>query len=236
MKEKIKKVALLLGGVTAMIVACIALGFFGQNEEDVIINRIVGIVAIISGIGSVIMGIASIVSASLDNVREYYATGDTAEMIAARRVLYNYRYIKIKFGKSVFDDDFDEWVKENIKPEDTVLHVTNKKEIFSSASLTINFFQMWGLLQYKGFLPIWVFETASGYSVIKLYEAVDDIVKERLSSNPFYGGQFKELCVRIGYKYRKAIIECRNKEADYIMNKLNVPNLSSNEYFHISLK
>ena len=236
MKEKIKKGAFVLGGVTVMIVACIALGFFGQNEEDIIINRIVGVVAIVSGIGSVVMGIASILSASLDNVREYYATGDTSEMANARRILYHYRYIKIKYGKSIYDGDFDEWVKENIASDDTVLYVTNKKEILSAASLVTNFFQMWGLLQYKGFLPIWVFETASGYSIIKLYEAVEDIVREKRSSNPFYAGQFRELCVRINAKYRKAIIECRSNETKYIREELGVRDVSSNPYFNISLK
>ena len=105
MRDKIKKSAYIFGGITTMIVACIAVGFFEHGQEDIIINRIVGVVAIISGVGSMIMGIASVLSASLDNVREYYATGDTKEMSDARRVLYNYRYIKIKFGKSIYDKE-----------------------------------------------------------------------------------------------------------------------------------
>ena len=175
MKGKLKSGFFVSIAIISMLVICIALGFFGQNEEDVIINRIVGIVAIISGIGSVIMGISSIFSASLDNVREYYATGDSKEMASARHVLYNYRYIKIKFGKTVFDDDFDEWVKENIDPDSSILRLTDKNEVLAAAAVTADFFQMWGLLQSKNFLPMWVFETASGYSIIKLYEGAADI-------------------------------------------------------------
>ena len=236
MKEKIKKSAFILGGITTMIIACVAVGFFGQNEEDIIINRIVGIVAIISGIGSVIMGIASILSASLDNVREYYATGDAPELVEARYVLYNYRYIKIKYGKSIYDADFDEWVKNNVAPDHKVLCVTNREEILLAASRIADFFQMWGLLQYKGFLPIWVFETASGYSIIKMYEAIDDIMRANRRSNPFYGGHFRDLCLRIESKYRKAIRLCRQNERDYIAQELGVGALSKNAYFNIPLQ
>lgn len=219
-----------------MLVICVALGFFGQNKEDIIINRIVGVVAIISGIGSVIMGISSIFSASLDNVREYYATGDTKDMAFARQVLYNYRYIKIKFGKTVFDDDFDEWVKKNINPDDSILRATDKNEVLAAAALTADFFQMWGLLQYKNFLPMWVFETASGYSIIKLYEASEDIFLYHRMTNPFYAMQFKNLCSRITSKYRKDISECREKECEYIKNKLGIENPLDNKYFNITLK
>ena len=111
--------------------------FFGKNEEDVIINRIVGIVAIISGLGSLLVGVSSIFSTSLDNVREYYATGDTQEMSDARKVLYNYRYIKLKYGKSVFDEDFDEWAQQSKIKEDKALKTTTRAEIMA-AELDIN--------------------------------------------------------------------------------------------------
>ncbi len=236
MKDKIKKGAYILGGIMTMIVACVALGLFGADQEDIIINRIVGVVAIVSGVGSIIMGVASVLSASLDNVREYYATGDTAEMADARRILYNYRYIKIKFGKSIYDKEFDEWIKANVDRDGMTLRVTNKNEILSAASLITNFFQMWGLLQSKSFLPIWVFETASGYSIIKLYEAVDDILKDKRQSNPFYGGQFKDLCIRILSKYRTAIAKCRASESKYITETLGVRDLEGNQYFNIPIK
>lgn len=231
MKDKFKRITFLLICVSTMIVICVAVGFFGQNEEDVIINRIVGVVAIVSGIGSVIMGISSIFTSSLDNVREYYATGDSAELANARKVLYNYRYIKIKHGKTIYDGDFDQWVQENIDPSQTVLCTTTKAEILAATSEIADFYQMWGLLQYKGFLPVWVFETASGYSVIKMYEAIDEIVTEMRSTNPFYAVHFQHLCIRINSKYRKAILECRKKEMEYIAKVLGVKDLSDNRHF-----
>lgn len=231
MKDKLRRVMLLLVGITTMIVICVAVGFFGQNEEDIIINRIVGVVAIVSGVGSVIMGISSLFTSSLDNVREYYATGDAPELAEARGVLYNYRYIKIKYGKTIADEDFDEWVKANIQSGNGPIAPTTKQEIMSAASVTADFFQMWGLLQGKGFLPIWVFETASGYSIIKMYEAITDIVAQMRASNPFYAAQFENLCLRINAKYKKAVLQCREKEREYIGGVIGVKDLTDNKYF-----
>ena len=184
-------------------------------------NRIVGVVAVVPGIGSLLVGISSIFSTSLDNVREYFATGDTVEMQTARSVLYNYRYIKIKYGKTVYDEDFDQWVQQEEIQNHPILKVTSKKEIFAASELTLDFFQMWGLLQSKGFLPMWVFETASGYSIIKLHQAVEDILTEKRKTNSFYGQQFSLLCKRITKKYKKAVRLCAEKEKHFISQKLD---------------
>ncbi len=238
MKERLRRNFFLLIGIISLMVLCVALCFPHQNsnsDEVDILDRIVGVVAIISGGGSVIMGISSILSTSLDNVREYYATGDSTEMAASRRVLYNYRYIKIKYNKTVYDDDFDEWVKKNINPKNSILRTTNKEEVLAAAAKIANFFQLWGLLQKKGFLPMWVFETASGYSVIKLYEAASDVFSHNRSTNPFYALQFKDLCVRIASKYRKDISKCRQKESEYLKKELDIKKLSDNKYFNYPL-
>lgn len=221
MKNK-RNVILLIGCVCSTIAICVVFGFFGKAKEDVIVNRIVGIVAIISGIGSLLVGVSSIFSTSLDNVREYYSTGDTPEMSKARAVIYNYRYIKLKYSKTVYDQDFDEWVKENVDGKESFLLPTNKKEIFEAADITANFFQMWGLLQYKGFLPIWVFETSSGYSILKLHEGIEDILEFERRNNPFFGGQFTDLCFRIYARNKKAIKTCFDREEKHIKKELDL--------------
>ncbi len=224
MNDKLKRIIFLLLSLSIIVVICIIVGFFGQNEDNDIIDRIVGVIAIVSGIGSIIMGISSVFSASLDNVREYYSTGDNETMISARRMLYNYRYIKLKYNKTIYDEGFDQWVKETVDSGDPELNATTRQEILDATSLISDFFQMWGLLQYKGFLPIWVFETASGYSVIKLYEAIDDIVTQKRLNNPFYAEQFQNLCIRINSRYKKAILECRKSEMKH-MRELGVENM-----------
>ena len=236
MKGNLKNVLLVAGSLCTTIVICVFFGFFGQNEEDVIINRIVGIVAIISGMGSLLVGISSIFTTSLDNVREYFATGEEPEIADARHVLYNYRNIKIKYNKSVYDEDFEEWFKANISEDDKDFYIENKEEIFKAASRVANFYQMWGLLQYRNFLPIWVFDTTSGYNMIRLYQAVADVIEHKRGANPLYAGHFEDLCKRINVKYKKVIKQCRDSERKLFIEKYGVENPDLNKTFSMEVK
>ena len=173
-------------------------------------------------------------SSTLDNVREYFS-GDSEKTVEERHTLYNYRYIKMKYKKSIYDEDFDEWVQNNIDGNG-VIKKTTRDEILDAAYVTLDAFQMWGLLQYKNFLPIWVFETASGYSIIKLYEATFDIIQEESRTNPFYAGHFKGLCERINAKYKKAIRICRECESEFVKENLGIENAMDNEIFKIIAK
>lgn len=236
MKESIKRVIILLGSVGSMLAVCVVFGFFGWSEGDSAMERIVGIVAIISGMGSVLVGVSSIFTTSLDNVREYFATGEEPEIADARHVLYNYRNIKIKYGKSVYDADFNEWLQQNISKEDKDFYIENKEQVFKASSRVANFYQMWGLLQYRNFLPIWVFDTTSGYNMIRLYQAVADIIEHKRGSNPLYAGHFEDLCKRINAKYKKVIKQCRDSERKMLVEQYGVKDIDGNKCFCLEIK
>ena len=236
MKGNSRNILMVVGSICSTIAICVVFGFFGRNEEDIIINRIVGIVAIISGMGSLLVGIASIFTTSLDNVREYFSTGEDAEIADARHVLYNYRNIKIKYGKSVYDKDFDEWLKATISPEDKDFYIENRDQVFKASSRVANFYQMWGLLQSRNFLPIWVFDTTAGYNMVRLYQAVADIIEHKREANPLYAGHFEDLCKRINAKYKKVIKQCRDSERELFIKKYGVPEPDENTTFALELK
>ena len=234
MKGNAKKILLIIGSICSTVAICIVFGFFGKNEEDIIINRIVGIVAIISGLGSLLVGISSIFTTSLDNVREYFASGEKPEIADSRHKLYNYRNIKIKYGKTVYDADFDEWHNETFTKEDKDFYIEGgKDEIFKAASRVANFYQMWGLLQSRSFLPIWVFDTTSGYNIIKLYQSMSDIISRKREANMLYAGHFEGLCNRINAKYKKVVRLCRDGEKELLTKKFDVENIDMNETFSI---
>ena len=236
MKGNTKRVLILLGSVCSMLAVCVVFGFIGWGDGDSAMERIVGIVAIISGMGSLLVGVSSIFTTSLDNVREYFATGEDPEIADARHVLYNYRNLKIKYGKSVYDSDFDEWVKENIKEDDKDFFVEGKEQIFKASSRVANFYQMWGLLQYRNFLPIWVFDTTSGYNMIRLYQSIADIIEHKREANGLYAGHFEDLCKRINVKYKKVIKQCREGERKLFIEKYGVKNIDENKCFCMNLK
>ncbi len=236
MKANGKKILLTVGSICSMIVICVVFGFFGRNEEDIIMNRIVGIVAIVSGLGSFLVGISSIFTTSLDNVREYFATGENPEIADARHVLYNYRNIKIKYGKTVYDKDFNEWLHSNISPEDKDFYIDSKESVLVASSRVANFYQMWGLLQYRNFLPIWVFDTTSGYNMIRLYQATADIIEHKRESNPLYAGHFEDLCKRISKKYKKVINQCRESERKLFITKYGVERPDEDKTFALKIE
>lgn len=237
MRDNVKRILLLLASVGSMLAVCVVFGFIGWGDGDSAMERIVGIVAIISGMGSLLVGISSIFTTSLDNVREYFDTGEDPEIADARKVLYNYRNLKIKYGKTVADPDFDEWIVNNLnKDKDDQFYVENKAAVKKASSRVLNFYQMWGLLQYRNFLPIWVFDTTSGYNMIRLYEATVDIIQEKRKSNRLYAGHFQDLCVRINKKYKNVIEACRADNRKEFINDFGVENPDDSPYFNIEIK
>ena len=236
MKDNAKKVLITILGTLSMLIVCIVFGFVGWGDGDSAMERIVGIVAIISGMGSVLVGVSSIFTTSLDNVREYFDTGEEPEIADARKVLYNYRNLKIKYGKTVADPDFDEWIKENLdKDTDDQFYVEDKAAVKKASSRVLNFYQMWGLLQYRNFLPIWVFDTTSGYNMIRLYEATVDIIQQKRKSNRLYAGHFQDLCVRINKKYKDVIDACRADNRKEFINDFGVADPDASPYFNIEI-
>lgn len=138
------------------------------------LKETVDIVAILSGISGILVGIASIRISNLGAVKEYFQQGDAKEYAEARKNLYQ----KFDAGIKINKDDRD-------------------------ASNVISFFHFWGMMVEKKYLPIWAFESASGQAVIRLYEGLQDMIKERRRDNPNYGEYFEWLYRKCKSKKRK---------------------------------
>lgn len=77
----------------------------------------------------------------------------------------------------------------------------------------VNFYELWGLLNSKKYLPIWVFGGVSGIRVVEMYIRLTNLIMSvrdgtidssgKKPINPFYGKQFEELAYRIYRKYKK---------------------------------
>ena len=140
------------------------------------LEETVDIVAILSGISGILVGIASIRISNLGAVKEYFQQGDAKEYTEARKNLYR---------------KFDDGIKIDKNDKD--------------ASNVISFFNFWGMMVEKKYLPIWVFESASGQAVIRLYEGLQDMIKERRRDNPNYGEYFEWLYRKCKSKKRKPL-------------------------------
>lgn len=71
-----------------------------------------------------------------------------------------------------------------------------------AASEICSFFNFWGMMVRRGFLPMWVFASASGPSVVRLYEILEPYILERRdTNNQLYAMEFEVLVKRIRRKY-----------------------------------
>ena len=152
------------------------------------IKDVVNIVAILSGISGVLIGVASIRISNMEAVKEYFQQGDSLENVAARKEIY----CKIN---------------NNIK--------IDKNDV--AAGSIISFFHFWGIMVKKKYLPLWVFESASGYAVIRLYEGLQEMIEERRKDNEKYGEYFEWLY----YKIKKRLKESAKIESHIDIQKQN---------------
>ena len=149
----------------------------GQVSK-VMLQNVVNLVAIVSGISGIIMGLVSLKMVNLDAVKEYFQQGDSDDFIAARKKVY-------ELGET----------NERIEPYN------------SEVGKVVSFFHFWGLMVKKKYLPIWVFEDASGFAVVKLYRILEPHIEERRVDNPYYAKYFQWLAEEIEKKYKYIIEE-----------------------------
>ena len=164
------------------------------------IKDVVNIVAILSGISAILVGIASIRISNLGAVKEYFQQGDNKEYTTARHNLYK------KFDENV-----------PIDPND------------ADASNTVSFFHFWGLMVKKKYLPFWVFKSASGYAVIRLYEGLREMIEIRRVDNPEYAEYFEWI-------YRKCCRALKHSEAAAFVPVEKKQNANSSFFSESELK
>ena len=163
---------------------------------------IVSLVAIISGVSGVIIGLSSLRSAQLGSINDYFTSGDTKEFKHARGILYTYALQYSNNGISVFNKDF-KLQHHDIDKKPIVLY---KDDVISTISYISNFFHQWGLLTKHRYLPLWVFQSSSGISVYRLYNASREVIDTyRKTSNPFYGEYFEWLYLKVYKTYKDEI-------------------------------
>ena len=210
--NKIKNI--LIGAISA----CMAIAFgllvviicqlFGNGDDvNTKLSFAITIFGIVSGIGSfvgVLNAILSVLNDRASNIRSYYESVEKDDIAEARHLLYKYRDFKALEKIGVYSDcDFNAVAAKYALDEK--LNVGNKKDVLQAASKIANFYQMWGLLYKNGSLPIWVFKTSAGYNLLRLYDSIEDIIKEKQKENALYAKEFINLCEVVRKKYKQKL-------------------------------
>lgn len=109
---------------------------------------IFSIIGVITGSAGMIIGIIGIIHNRFLAVHNFFTSMEDQDFISARHYIYNR-------AEPFFVDDVD---------------------AARNAAMIINFFQHWGLLSRKHYLPIWVFDSGSGAGTIRLYELTKNFI------------------------------------------------------------
>ena len=164
------------------------------------IKDIVNIVAILSGVSGILVGIASIRISNMGAVKEYFQQGDNKENAEARKEIY------YKIDNNIKIDKNDR-----------------------AAASVVSFFHFWGAMVKKHYLPVWVFDSASGHAVIRLYEGLQEMIEERRKDNSKYGEYFEWLYYKIKGRTKenveyitkmKPAVQCVNETSFLTENEL----------------
>jgi len=106
----------------------------------------------------------------------FFEQGDSLEQRKYRKLIYDF----YKTNESV----------KNNKEHFTSLLVENK-ETEEAAAAILAFYDLWGLLAYKKFLPFWTFDGASGKTTKRMYKYLLPYIEYRqqqeLENEPEFG-------------------------------------------------
>jgi hypothetical protein len=107
-----------------------------------------------------------------------------------------------------------EAIREYYQNGDTPAMIENRTKIYATedgvtpldekaASEICAYFHFWGMMVKKGYLPIWVFNSASGPSVVRLFYLLKPYIElRRVSNNQYYAKDFEYLIKYIEKKYK----------------------------------
>lgn len=134
--------------------------------------------SLIVSMGSLLFTFFHFRSERCANVRAFFAQGDSESFKKNRKSLYKKR--------KAFENDQQEWLKSLQKSED--------------ASNVVSFYDFWGLMVKKHYLPKWTFQDSSLYTLRQAWENVKPYVEYRRITQPVYASHFEWLIEKIKEK------------------------------------
>ena len=141
---------------------------------------IFSIVGVFTGVLAFVVSIFGVIHNRFQAMSEYYSVDRDINFIKARKKVYT------------MEND------ENLSNSD----ILSDPEV----ALIISYFHFWGLMVKKRHLPFYIFKSASGPSIIRMFDILRPAILERRNCkdnpNPYYAEYFEWLYYKIK-KYNK---------------------------------
>ena len=171
----------------------------------IVFGKGASIVGILGAIIAFILSWQTIKTNKYKAVHDFLSIMENKEMVRARRYVYNYN------------------PGNNIKLDEEEINIV------------INFFQHWGLLAKEKYLPMWVFDTASGSGVVRLYDRAKPYIEEvrKYHDDKTYADKFEWLYNEV--KKRKGISNTRPSVPIH-QDEISMPRRRSRRAFRLGSK
>ena len=132
------------------------------------IELCLSVIGAVTGIVGTAISILGVANNRFLAIREYMAGVEAPEFIKARTAIRNI-------------EDSSQISLDNIE-----------------AAQLVNFFDHWGLLAKKHYLPLWVFNSGSGDGIIDYYNKVFVYITKRRANRSTYASNFEWLYYKLG--------------------------------------
>ncbi len=116
---------------------------------------------------------------------EFFTQGDSEFVYNAKLKVYHY-YKEKKESSSYFAGKMD---------ADELIAMT--EEYRSAFGIVCNFYESWGILVEKRYLPIDLFENGAGFAAVRLFFLLSPYIKGRQDDNPYFAANYEKLAKRI---------------------------------------
>ena len=123
-------------------------------------------------------------------ILEFYAQGDSKELIDARTEVYEWYHIRSFVGNH---DDVPLSIMEYNKLE---------KSLKDSIVCVCNYYESWGVLLEKKYLPFNIFDSAVGVTLCRCFEVLKPYIEMRQLKNEYYAKHFVDLNLKIRKVYK----------------------------------
>lgn len=141
------------------------------------VDRVLAIISICISLSALALSLFGFCQSRASIVKDFFAQGDNIEMKKLRKVIYDI-YNQNNHAELILDE---------LK--------THSDEV----SQVISYYDFWGLMVKKGYLPKWAFQASSKFTTINIYNKTKPYIEYRRLGQPDYASHFKWLISKINY-------------------------------------
>jgi len=146
-----------------------------MKEVLCMFDQVLGLLSIIISLCAFFLSALSFLQSRASTVKDFFTQGDGMEMKECRKVIYD--------------------IYNNYQDESIILNRLIERS--DDVARVISFYDFWGLMVKKKYLPLWTFQDSSKYVTINIYNKARPYIAFRKTENEMYASHFEWLIKKL---------------------------------------